>query len=341
MADYLQVRLKSLIITGTMTAVSLVSVLSPMAGGGAARDAVAGAAQTSSLSVLARWELVPPSASFPAFDTRLAANAPVSVTSRSMAASVVYQYQTHYGDFGVQDQNPIVFVGPQRGGVTVSVQPGCNNFEANVGQVPLPPRAATLLTGSSDNPLIVWQPSTNSEWEFWKMAYFHGQWSACWGGRITGVPSSSGRFQAPYGQSASGLAYLPLIITEADVASGSINHPVAIQMPVCRTFVSPATRTDCQGAAGTPSEGMHFRLPSTLPMPAGLTPFARMVFTALQRYGAYVTDRSGAVDIVTESPSDWHASGAPGPDPITNSWAGAPQWNTMGGIPWGQMLVVS
>ena len=292
---------------------------------------------TTSTTVPSGGTTLPVGDLFGSFDTPLSPSAPVANDSAALAADIINQYQTHYGDFGIQDQYPIVTVGAGQAGVYVSVLPGCNNFEPNVGNVPIPSSAASILTGSSDNPLMVWQPSTESEWEFWRVSYTNGAWSACWGGKITNVGSSAGLFTEPYGVSASGLSYLALTITEADVASGSIDHPIAIQMPLCNSMVSPATRTDCPGNAGTPSEGMLFRLPANLAMPAGLTPFAQLVFRALQNYGAYMTDRAGAVVVVAENPGAWAADGNGGADPITTSWAGAPQYNAMAGMPWGSL----
>ncbi len=76
-------------------------------------------------------------------------------------------------------------------------------------------------------------------------------------------------------------------------------------------------------------------------MPAGLTPFAQMVFRALQTYGMVVTDQAGAVMISAESPSDWTAQGHQGTDPITASWQGQPEYATLNGIPWSSLQVIN
>jgi hypothetical protein len=72
----------------------------------------------------------------------------------------------------------------------------------------------------------------------------NGTYSACWGGKLS-MASSNGVFPAPYGLSASGIAYLPTTITEADVASGSIDHALAVEIPGCYQDVYPADRDDC------------------------------------------------------------------------------------------------
>jgi hypothetical protein len=292
---------------------------------------------TTSTTTPAPPPVLAPGDYFGAFDTPLSPTAPVASDSAALAADIVNQYQTYYGTFGVQTQYPIVTVGADQAPVPVASKAGCGDFQASTGAVPIPASAASLLPGDGDNPLIVWQPSTSSEWEFWQMSYSSGAWSACWGGKIAGVGASGGVFPYPYGLAASGISYLATAITEADVASGSIDHPLALQLPLCQGQVAPADRTDCGDNPGTPSEGMLFRLPASLPMPSGLTPFGQMVFRALQTYGAYVTDHSGAVVIVAEDPSDWAASGHTGTDPITASWAGQPEYWAMNGIPWGNL----
>ena len=140
--------------------------------------------------------------------------------------------------------------------------------------------------------------------------------------------------------SATGISYLATAITEADVASGQIDHAIAIQIPRCNEFVYPADRHDCGSDPGQPAEGQWFRLPADLPMPAGLTPFAQMVFTALQRYGAVVTDFAGAVMMEAEEPSDWAEEGNSGTDPITASWDGLPEYKVVAGLPWSSLQAV-
>jgi hypothetical protein len=257
--------------------------------------------------------------------------------------SFVFQYQTFYGNVGVNTSMPIVDVPDGQATVPIGVNPGCNDFRSNTGSaLPIPSDAYRYLTGSTDNPLILFQPSTLTEWELWQATYRNGSWSACWGGRISDLAGSAGLFHEPYGMAASGLSYLATMVTEADVASGAIDHPLAVILPLCNpSLVAPATRTDCNGRKGEPSEGTRFRLPSDLAMPAGLTPFAQMVFRTLQDYGAYVVDHAGAVMISAESPADWSLSGHTGPNPMVTSWAGHPEYTVLNGIPWSQMQVVA
>ena len=131
-----------------------------------------------------------------------------------------------------------------------------------------------------------------------------------------------------------------MIITEADVASGSIDHAVGITLPRCNYSVYPADRSDCGYDPGQPGEGQWFRFAPGTPMPAGLTPFAQMVFRAIETYGAVVTDQGGSVSLEAEQSSDWAADGHTGSDPITTSWDGLLEYQVVASLPWSDLQVV-
>jgi hypothetical protein len=188
---------------------------------------------------------------------------------------------------------------------------------------------------------MIYQPSTGTGWEFWQVqSNPDGTYSACWGGKLD-MSGSSGVFQNPFGLSATGISYLGTTITEADVASGSINHAIAVGIPGCYGYVYPADRQDCPShpgdVPGQPPEGQWFRFPADLAMPPGLTPFGQMVFKAVQTYGMVVTDYAGGVMLEAEQPSDWAAEGNSGVDPITASWKGRPEYNVVANLPWAQL----
>ena len=166
--------------------------------------------------------------------------------------------------------------------------------------IPIPSYAA--LTGFSDSPLVIYQPSTGTDWEFWQLTRLSASsYHACWGGRLS-LATSDGVFPAPYGLSATGISYLATTITEADVESGSIDHAIAVALPRCNHSVYPASRTDCGTDPGQPAEGQWFRFAAgTTCAPSQCsTPFAQMVFKAIQTYGMVVVDQAGAVMIEAE-----------------------------------------
>ena len=273
------------------------------------------------------------------FDQADVGNWSLLSTSHQFASDIVSDYTQDYGSVGVNNL-PIYRVPADQPGVGISVLKGCNNFLSDTGtEIPIP--ANVTLIGSGDNPLIVYQPSTETDWELWQATKnSNGTYSACWGGKLD-MADSTGVFPYPYGMSATGISYLATAITEADVASGHIDHAIAIQIPRCNEYVYPADRHDCGSEPGQPAEGQWFRLPPNLPMPGGMNPFAQMVFTALQKYGAVVTDYAGAVMIEAEQPSDWAEEGGTGTDPITASWEGQPEYKVVAGLPWSSLQAVN
>lgn len=281
----------------------------------------------------------PSSLSFGMFSHPLPATTAPLPSSSQFASDFVNDYQSHYGAVAV-NQMPVWTVPADQAPVPVHVKAGCANFTTNTGTaIPIPPAATT--TGTGDSPLVIDQPSTSSEWELWQASPTGNGWSACWGGRLD-TSTSDGVFPNGYGLSGSGISYLATTITEADIASGSIDHAIALDLPACSApQVFPADRTDCSNDPGQPPEGTWWRFPSNLPMPPGLTPFGKMVFEAIQTYGLVQTDQAGAVAIQAENTADWAAQGHSGVDPITASWQGQQEWQVVADLPWSHIEAIS
>jgi hypothetical protein len=97
------------------------------------------------------------------------------------------------------------------------------------------------------------------------------------------------------GVSGSSLAFLGGMIRPQDIASGVIRHALRLSTPMnSPEHVAPATSSDGSHAGGIP-EGQLVRLDPALDLsPYNLDPFQRMVAKALQTYGAYNADSTGA-----------------------------------------------
>jgi hypothetical protein len=180
-------------------------------------------------------------------------------------------------------------------------------------QVPLPadPRPAS----GTDRPLVVWQPSSDSLWEFWGMSQeSDGGWKAAWGGAVHGVSSNRGVYgpeawtgaDTSWGSSASGLSILGGLITFEDFERGKINHALAMSIPNVRAgeYTLPANRTD--GGSLNPltlPEGAHLRLDPDLDLDSlNLPRPTLMLAEAAQRYGIYLRDRAGIVVFYGQDP---------------------------------------
>jgi len=182
-------------------------------------------------------------------------------------------------------------------------------------EVPLPRRARAAA--GSDKHLVVWQPSTDTMWEFWLLRRKSGGWHAGWGGRMTGVSKNPGYFnllEPPSagdrgsGATASGIPLLAGLIRGSDLGPEGIRHGLALALPETRPneWIWPAHRTDgfywTKGVAQIP-EGARFRLDPDLDVEAlEISPAAKLLARALQRYGMVVRDKSGAVTFYAEDP---------------------------------------
>jgi hypothetical protein len=180
--------------------------------------------------------------------------------------------------------------------------------------VPIP--AGAQPAQGSDESMVVYQPSTNHMWEFWKMSLQADGWHAQWGGTIADVSTNPGYYTnyPQWGATATSLPLLGGLIRPSELASGQIDHALAIAVPQARAsyFTWPAERTD--GTTNSPTaipEGQRFRLDPSLNLATiPMAPIVRMIAVAAQKYGIIVRDQAGAVTFFAE---DTNAEGLPDP----------------------------
>jgi hypothetical protein len=180
-------------------------------------------------------------------------------------------------------------------------------------EVPLPPEARP--SAGSDQHLMLWQPSSDRIWEFWKLTQVDGGWRAGWGGAMRNVSSNAGVYDADawpgaeswWGSSASSLSIAGGLITLEDLRQGKIDHGLALAIPNVRSgfYTAPAQRTDgTSGSTLALPEGAHLRLDPDLDLATmQLPPLTLMVAEAAQRYGIVVRDRAKVVHFFAQDPS--------------------------------------
>jgi hypothetical protein len=186
-------------------------------------------------------------------------------------------------------------------------------LQAAWSAVPLPPEAHPAA--GTDKVLVVWQPSTNKLWDFWRLAHTSSGWNASWGGAMQGVSSDPGVYgpeawpgaKTWWGDSASSLEPVGGLISLEDLAQGRINHALGIAIPSVRAgvYASPARRTD--GKSTNPlalPEGAHLRLDPNLDLAALHLPrVTLMIAEAAQRYGLFVRDYAPDVTFYAQDPT--------------------------------------
>jgi hypothetical protein len=170
----------------------------------------------------------------------------------------------------------------------------------------------------NDRSLVVYQPATDSLWEFIHLVKRSGTFYAADGGKVSNVSESLGTWDPwpsglPHGTTAAGVPHMIGMQTIAEVVGrGSIDHVVSMTLPHTTDVDpghrnpdyagvrAPATRSDGDRNAllypDAIAEGTRFRLPPSLDIDSlGLTPYGAILARAIQRYGAVVVDRSCAL----------------------------------------------
>jgi hypothetical protein len=182
--------------------------------------------------------------------------------------------------------------------------------------VPTPPDM--LVSQGTDNEVAIYQPSTDTYWDFWRAERdADGQWSACWGGKIDHYSRNPGIFRNPLGAVATGLPLGAFLIRIPELRRGHIDHAINIlTVRVRADCISwPANRTDGNTeGADLPCEGQRFRLDPTFDVSTLHSPGARTVARAMQEYGLIMTDKAGSLATQAEDPRPYMAAHG-GPDP--------------------------
>jgi hypothetical protein len=268
----------------------------------------------------------------------LAANAPIAPDSRSLVGTLQLQVHTR-GTWINTDQFsvPLVTVGARQRPVRVRLDTRYPPLARAFARVPVPNGAQPAA--GSDRHLVVWQPSTDSMWEFWHMQPEADGWHARWGAKIANVSRSPGVVPAPEGATASGLALAAGLMTTRELQRGQIDHALAVALPSAAPGVvsAPANRTDGSSPrrAAIPL-GTHFRLVPRVDVDAlGLPPAGRTIARALQRYGMVARDTSGSsVSFYAQAPP-------PGQPRIYHSvFHGVYRSLLLARFPWNRMQVV-
>jgi hypothetical protein len=252
-------------------------------------------------------------------------DAPVDPLSAEYRAALLANLDGLKGDsprtVNTNDWSTPVYVVPiQQARVAVKVQRGQEHTPSPTAiasleqdqwaRVPLPAAAqpADPEEAGHDRNLVVYQPETDTLWEFFMFRYgVTGKPQAIYGGRLTDVSRNPGYFTGPLddppgpgrrsGAAATSIPLLAGLQTVDELRRGSIDHAVAFAVPNVRENFCrwPAQRTDDHPFAGPAlPEGIRFRLPAGLDLDQfSLTPYGRMVARAVQRHGMVLTDGGG------------------------------------------------
>lgn len=247
------------------------------------------------------------------WNTRLPAYVPLAANSAAVVHNILLDEQNNFGGWAVNTDSystPIYRVGADtpRRRWTFS---DCLNMPQlapviadSLAAVPTPPDM--LVSQGTDEAVTIYQPSTDTYWDFWRAERdASGNWSACWGGKITHYSRNPGIFTNPLGATATGLPMGAFTIRIDELRRGYIDHAVNIATVRTRAncFSWPATRDDGNtDGADIPCEGQRFRLDPAFDVSTVRSPAARTIARAMQEYGLILTDKAGAVVTYAEDP---------------------------------------
>jgi hypothetical protein len=151
----------------------------------------------------------------------------------------------------------------------------------------------------TDGHLMIVDDSTGCEYDFFaaKKAT-DGSWSAYGTATFKNGMYAS---HSPWAVRASGVALGAGLIRASEVQAGVIPHALAIALPNTdsSTYVSPATHSDGRTAGGIPM-GARLQLNPSFDI-STLPADQRVIAKALQTYGAYVVETSGAVALYAQN----------------------------------------
>ncbi len=273
-------------------------------------------------------------------------DAPLHPNSPLFVAEFLRQKKAYYGTVSINTAAyacPIYVVGPEVKPVAVTEWDGQKKgfkdarLAAQWLAVPIPDYAAPA--DGTDGEMCIYQPSTDSLWEFWQARKQDGQWQAVWGGGMTKVSENPGIWQNHYGTTATSLPFIGGQITQADLRRGAIEHVMGIALVDAEHYdvVSwPATRSDGYNPEKKPNripEGLRFRLDPSVDVEAlNLPPVGKVIARAAQKYGFVVWDKAGAITLRADNPKANTQRGEK--DPYPELFGGQPAWSLLQGMPW-------
>jgi hypothetical protein len=261
------------------------------------------------------------------WNTPIAANASVDSNSAAMIQDFsMIAGQTEFW-INIQDYSvPVYFVDsttvPM---VTVAASLGGTGFRtgaatgdaAGTGMAPIP--SGAMPAAGTDMHLAIVDKSAQMEWGFWD-AVQGGSWTAGEASTLDlsgdGVrpPERNDPWWAGHGPRACGFGLIAGLITMEEMQAGAIEHAlvVAYSHIMSRYYTSPAssaqgTTSDALPTRGIPCGGRIQLDPSLNLATLGLSPSGLAIATALQKYGAFVGDYSGATSLYADASSSAQA----------------------------------
>lgn len=203
----------------------------------------------------------------------------------NFAGAIPYTNNANYS-------NPVYATDPSNALATIHA-PASWGFSAQTLQLRLP--AGAKGSDGTDGSMNVIDEPSGQVYAFWQVkqaadgSYTVKAWAVT---PLNGTGWGSNGKAA--GISAVGSSYLGGIVTGENISRGVIDHGLSIALTgaaLQKGWVAPAISGDGYMATGI-KEGTRLAIPSSTPKPTNLSPLGSMMWDALVKYGAYVTDQT-------------------------------------------------
>ena len=171
--------------------------------------------------------------------------------------------------------------------------------ESDAGPYPIP--SNPKIEGGSDAHLLLWDTQGCDLYEIFAADKSGGKWYGG-SGAIWNLRSNKLRPNGWTSADAAGLPILPGLARYDEVADGAIRHALRFTAPrTCPDHIYPARHDAGDWPCSTyPPMGLRVRLKASVSL-SGFGPQARVILTALKRYGMLLADNGSA----------WYVTGAP------------------------------
>jgi hypothetical protein len=233
--------------------------------------------QTSPFSATSSWNTQVPSNS--------------TFTKLNWPTSTGYNYGAAWNSY-----SPSVYVASASDPVVQVSHPAGWGYPAGTVGVHMP-AAATGAAGTDGELVVIDGDVAYNFWQFNRTSTTTA--TAASFGAANVVTGDGWGSKSPFvgaGTTAVGASELGGLLVKAETDDGSIDHAlqIAIDSKLAMSgFVGNAIAGDGGSSTGIVKEGQLLAIAPNTPMPSGLSTLGQEVFTAMQKYGAYVVDVAG------------------------------------------------
>ena len=225
---------------------------------------------------------------------RSVAGLPVAPNSAAMVNAIGLTDYLHPDFDAIGDGIPYNIVNSSTPAYTLSFDYA---DESDPGPYPIP--ASPAIEAGSDRHLISLDLGRCKLWELYDVRHSGSSWSAG-SGAVFDLRSNALRPAGWTSADAAGLPIFPGLVRYDEVLTGSIDHAIRFTAPDTCGYIYPARHLTGDPCSNLPPMGLRLRLKASVDI-SGFGPHARVVLTALKRYGMILADNG----------SPWYIGGAP------------------------------